>query len=54
MALEYGEKKYRAKQLFEGLMQGKRISDIPVSASLREKILERFEDEPVKIKETFV
>ena len=54
LALEYGEKKYRAKQLFEGLMQGKRISDIPVSAALREKILERFEDEPVKIRETFV
>lgn len=54
LVLSLGEKKYRAKQLFEGLMQGKRISDIPISAQLRSALLEKFEDEPVKIKETFV
>ena len=54
LVLEYGEKKYRAKQLFEGLMQGKKLSEIPVSASLRNALLEEFEDEPVKIKETLV
>lgn len=54
LVAEYGEKKYRAQQLFEGLMQGKRLSEIPVSASLRDALSERFEDEPVKIKETFV
>ncbi len=54
LVLALGEQKYRAKQLFEGLMQGKRISDIPISATLRSALLKEFEDEPVKIKETFV
>ena len=53
LVLRSGEKKYRAKQLFEGLMQGKRISDIPVSTTLKSALLQRFEDEPVKIRETF-
>lgn len=50
---EYGEKKFRAQQIYLGLMQGKRISELPVSADFREKLLLRFEDEPVKILETF-
>lgn len=54
LVLSLGEKKYRAKQLFEGLMQGKKLSEIPVSATLRNALIEEFEDEPVKIKETFV
>ena len=54
LVLSYGEKKFRAKQLFEGLMQGKRLSEIPVSSALRRALLEEYEDEPVKIKETFV
>ena len=54
LVLSCGEKKYRAKQLFEGLMQGKRLSEIPISATLKKALLERFEDEPVKIRETFV
>ena len=54
LVLALGEKKYRAKQLFEGLMQGKRISDIPVSATLKRSLLEKYEDEPVKIRETFI
>ncbi|MDE6677178.1 MAG: radical SAM protein, partial [Clostridia bacterium] len=48
-----GEKKFRAEQIFLGLMQGKKISELPVSPTLREKLLERFEDEPVKIYKTF-
>ena len=49
---EWGEKPFRAKQLYEGLMRGKRISDIPaVPSSLKEKLLEVYEDEPVKILE---
>ena len=28
LILGFGEKKFRAKQLYEGLMQGKKISDI--------------------------
>ena len=54
LVLSLGEKKYRAKQLFEGLMQGKRISEIPISATLKSALLERYEDEAVKIRETFV
>lgn len=50
----YGEKKFRAQQVFLGLMQGKKISELPVSSSLREKLLERFEDEPVQIYKTFI
>lgn len=49
---EYGEKPFRAKQLQEGLNKGKKISEINVSPSLREKLLENFEDEPVKIIKT--
>ena len=53
LVIEYGEQKFRAKQIFQGLMQGKKLSELPVSASLREKLLERFEDEPVRIREVF-
>ena len=53
LVMEYGEQKFRAKQIFQGLMQGKKISELPVSAALREKLLERFEDEPVRIQEVF-
>ncbi len=48
-----GEKTFRAKQLYEGLMQGKKISDLPVSAAMRSALLETYEDAPVKIKEVF-
>jgi len=54
LVLGLGEKKFRAKQLYEGLTQGKAISNISsLSKDLKSKILEEFEDEPVKIKETF-
>lgn len=49
---EYGEKKFRAKQLYTGLMQGKKISQINIPPSLREKLLKEYEDEPVKIIKT--
>lgn len=48
-----GEKPFRAKQLSEGLLHGKRISEIPVSPSLRAFLLERYEDEPVCIEKIF-
>ena len=48
-----GEKPFRAKQIFEGLMQGKRISSLPVPAPLRERLLSEYEDEPVAIREVF-
>ena len=49
----YGQPKYRAKQLYDGLMQGKSISEIAVlPASFRQKLLEEYEDCPVKIIKT--
>lgn len=54
LTLSYGEPKFRAGQLYRGLMQGKKISEITdLSKAFREKLLERFEDEPVRIRETF-
>ena len=46
---EFGEKKFRAEQLYKGLMLGKKISEINVSAALRAKLLEEYEDCPVRI-----
>ncbi len=47
-----GEKPFRARQLMEGLTQGKKLSEIPVSAALRARLTEAFEEEPVRILET--
>ena len=53
LVLSLGEKKYRAAQLWRGLMQGKKISDITdLSKAFKSGVLERFEDEPVRIAET--
>ena len=55
LVLSLGEKKFRAKQLYEGLMQGKKISDISsLSKAFKEKLLETYEDEPIKVKETYL
>lgn len=52
---EYGEPKFRAKQLYRGLMQGKCISDISdLPKQFKQRLLERFEEEPVRILQTFV
>lgn len=49
-----GEKKFRAKQLFEGLTQGKAISAITsLPKDFKARLLEEYEDTPVKIKETY-
>ena len=54
LILSLGEKKFRAKQLYEGLMQGKTIMQITsLSKAFKERLCEEYEDEPVKIKETF-
>ena len=54
LVLSLGEKKFRAKQLFEGLTQGKSISAISsLSKTFKERLLERFENEPITIKERF-
>ncbi len=54
LVLSLGEKKFRAKQLCEGLMQGKAISAVTsLSKPFKEKLLEEYEDAPVKLKETY-
>ena len=54
LVAELGEQKFRAAQIYRGVMLGKRISDMSdLSKSLRAKLLERFEDEPVKVREVF-
>lgn len=53
--LSLGEKKFRAKQLYDGLMQGKSITDISsLSKPLKERICEEYENQPVRIKETYL
>ena len=52
--LSLGEKKFRAKQLYEGLLQGKEVQAISsLSNALKERVLEEYENVPVKIKEVF-
>ena len=49
-----GEKSFRAKQLFEGLTQGKTIEEISsLSKDFKAKLLEEYENAPVKVKEVF-
>jgi 23S rRNA (adenine2503-C2)-methyltransferase len=55
LILSLGEKKFRAKQLYDGLMQGKSITEISVlSAPLKAKLLENYEDRAIEIIKTFV
>ena len=50
---EMGEKPFRAKQLYTGMMRGHDISDIPaLPKPFIAKLLERFEDRTVEIAET--
>lgn len=50
LVLSYGEKPYRAIQLFKGLAHGKKISEISdISKSFREKLLETYADSAVEI-----
>lgn len=52
LIISLGEKKFRSRQLYEGLMQGKDISQISVlSSSLKSKLLETFEDCAIEIAE---
>lgn len=54
LTVALGEKKFRAKQLYEGLSQGKTIDGITsLSKAFKERLKEEYENEPVKIKETF-
>lgn len=52
LIVEYGEKSFRAGQIFRGIHSGKKISEITdISKDLRQKLLERFIDNPVEILE---
>ena len=54
LVLSYGEKKFRAKQLYEGLTQGKSIRDISsLPTALKEQLCEEYENQPARVKETF-
>ena len=54
LVLSLGEKKFRAAQLFEGLVQGKKISEITsLPKSFKERLLEDFEDTPIAIEREF-
>ena len=55
LAESMGEKKFRVKQLYEGLTQGKKISGITsLPKSFKEKLLSEYEDECVAVQNTFV
>lgn len=50
ICLDLGEPKFRAKQIFEGVYSGKKISEISnISKALKEKLLERFVDTPISL-----
>ena len=54
LLLGLGEQKFRAKQLFLGLTQGKAISGISsLSKALKARLLEEYEDIPVSVKQVF-
>ena len=54
LVLSLGEKKFRAKQLYEGLTQGKTIDGISsLPKALKEKLLEEYENQPIKVRETY-
>ena len=54
LVLSLGEKKFRAKQLYEGLTQGKSIENISsLSKDFKAKLLEEYENEPIRVKEVY-
>ena len=54
LILSLGEKKFRVRQAYDGLMRGKKISQINLPSALRQRLLEEYEDEPIRIIETLV
>ena len=50
LIVELGEKPYRATQVYRAMHQGRAISEMTdLSKDFREKLLERFVDNPAKI-----
>ena len=55
LILNYNEKPFRALQIYSALHSGKKISEISnISKAFREKLLEEYVDEPVKIIKTLI
>ena len=55
LVAEMGEKPFRAKQLFSGIMRGHNISDIPaLPKAFTSRLLERFEDCAIEIVQTLI
>ncbi|MCD8372446.1 MAG: 23S rRNA (adenine(2503)-C(2))-methyltransferase RlmN [Clostridia bacterium] len=53
--LSYGEKPFRAKQLYTGIMQGKSLSQISVlPKAFIQKLTETYEDSPIEVIKTLV
>lgn len=52
LILSLKEKSFRAKQLYDGLVRGKKISLINIPPALRGALLAEYEDEPVRIIKT--
>lgn len=51
---ELGEKKFRAAQIFTGLLSGKALSDLPaVPKSLRETLMQTYENQPLAVEKVF-
>ena len=54
LVLTLGEKKFRAKQLYEGLTQGKTVEDITsLSKTFKARLLEEYENAPITVQEVF-
>jgi len=46
---ELNIQKFRAEQVYQGVMNGKRITEMNIPLELKEKLLEKFEDSPLEI-----
>ena len=53
LVADMGEKPFRARQIYEGLMHGKKISELPIPQAMRTALVEVYADEPVKIQRVF-
>lgn len=53
LIISLGEKKFRANQIYSGLNLGKSITDLNIPKPLKEELLKEYENEPLKILETF-
>ena len=49
-----GEKKFRAAQVYSGILSGKTIEELPaVPKALKEKLLQTYENAPLTVEKTF-